>query len=206
MHQVHARIVAWGSRISPLLLVTIAVGVNVYWVLTLTAFDTQFRQLTGYPLLDLQNDLRPATIITPTKVREQIATYSQDAKMLYWSFFVLDNIMPPLTFSSVALLWVYFLHSNPNPLFNRLLHSNFVLIPVGVGVFDWFENLGYITAIHSTSDVATTAAIYFGLSFKWIKAACVFPTFPILVALAIYHIFRFTQRRLGWRQRVVKIR
>jgi hypothetical protein len=200
MQQIHARIVAWGTRVSPLLLVGAAIGLNIYWFVTLSAFDTQFRQLSGYPLLDLQNDLQPERMITAAKVRTQIATYSQEAKTLYWSFFILDNIMPPLTFSSVALLWVYFLHSNPNPFFNRLLNSYFVLIPVGVGFFDWFENLGYIAAIHSTSDTTTNVAIYLGLTFKWIKAACVVPTFPVLFALVIYHICSRTWYRLAARR------
>jgi hypothetical protein len=202
MQQVHARIVAWGSGISPLLLFAVVIGLNVYWIVTLGAFDAQFRQLTGYPLLDLQNNLQPEQMITPTKVREQIATYSQEAKTLYWSFFILDNIMPPLTFSGVALLWVYFLHNNPNRLFDRLLKSYFILIPVGVGVFDWFENLGYVAAIHSTSDTTTTAAIYLGLIFKWIKAACVVPTFPILLALALYHMYNRARQRFVWRRAV----
>ncbi len=204
MKQLHALVVLLGTRIHPGFLLLALISLNVYWVITLGAFDTQFRQLTGYPLLDLQNSLSPDSIITPAKIREQIATYSQEAKTLYWSFFILDNIMPPLTFSSVALMWVYLLRSNPNRLYNRILNSYVVLIPVGVGVFDWFENLGYVAAIHSTSSLTTTLAIYVGLTFKWIKAACVLPTFPLLLVLGIIHCGYLLRHRFGFRRSMLK--
>lgn len=199
MKQVRERIVQWGSQINPWLLVCIVVTLNLYWVVTLGAFDTQFRAVSGFPLLDLQNDLDPQRIMTPTKALQQINSYSQEAKTLYWSFFILDNIMPPLTFSSFALLWVYFLRSQPNRLYQRLLNSSFVLIPVGVGVFDWFENLGYVAAMHAADASMMQLAIWIGLSFKWIKAACVFATFWALGPMLVYHLYGVL-RQMIWRR------
>ncbi len=196
MKQLRALVITWGSRINPWLLVWIIVGLNVSWGVTLQAFGTQFQQVAGYPLLDLQNDLLPATMITPAKVQAQIATYTQDAKMLYWSFFTLDNIMPPLVFGPFALLWVYFLRSNPNPFYNRLLNSSFILLPLGVGFFDWLENLAYIAAIHNSGGEHTMLIIYAGLTFKWIKAACLLPTFGVTWLLAAYHLRSVARQRM----------
>lgn len=204
MKHLHKLVVSLGTGVHPGWLLIAVVGLNAFWVITLGAFDTQFRQLAGYPLLDLQNSISPDAVMTPANMRTQIASYSQEAKTLYWSFFILDNIMPPLAFSSVALMWVSLLHSNPNRLYTRLLDSYVVLIPVGVGIFDWFENLGYIAAIHSTDSMTTTFAIYAGLTFKWIKAACVVPTFPILLVLGMVHCGYLLRRRLAWQRSLVK--
>lgn len=197
MQQVRALVTRWGSNIDPRLLICILVALNVYWTVTLGAFDRQFRQVAGYPLLDLQNDLDPGRIITPTRVMEQIATYGQEAKTLYWSFFILDNIMPQLTFGSFALLWVYFLRSNPHRFTGALLGSSFIVLPLGVGVFDWLENLGYIVAIHAYPEAITLPAIYAGLLFKWLKAACLFPTFLCTAVLAAYHLYGRVRRRFA---------
>jgi len=187
--------IAWGSRINGWLLVCIIVALNVYWLATLQAFDTQFQQVAGYPLLDLQNDLAPATMITPAKVQAQIATYTPQAKTLYWSFFTLDNIMPPLVFGPFALLWVYFLNNQPNRVSKRLLHSPFILLPLGVDFFDWLENLAYIAATHNVGGENTMLIIYAGLTFKWIKAACLLPTFNVTLLLAIYHMYSLIRQR-----------
>ncbi len=200
MKQLRGLVLAWGSQINPWLLLCIIGALNVNWLVTLQAFGTQFQQVAGYPLLDLQNDLLPATMITPAKVQAQIAAYTPQAKTLYWSFFTLDNIMPPLVFGSFALLWVYFLKSQPNRMSKRLLHSSFILIPLGVGAFDWLENLAYIAAIHTGGSANTMPIIYAGLTFKWIKAACLFPTFNVTWVLAIYHVYSLTRQRIAARQ------
>lgn len=198
MKQVHSLIITWGSRINPWLLVCVIGALNVYWLVTLQ-FGTHFQQVAGYPLLDLQNDLAPATMIAPANVQAQIAMYTEDAKTLYWSFFTLDNIMPPLVFGPFALLWVYFLQNQPNRLSKRLLHSPLILLPLGVGAFDWLENLAYIAAIHNSGDENTLFIIYAGLTFKWIKAACLFPTFNVTWVLAIYHMYSLARQRLATR-------
>lgn len=202
MKQVRARVVQWGSQINLWLVVGIIVILNRSWMITLGSFDAHFRAVSGFPLLDLQNDLDPERIMTPTRALQQIASYSQEAKTLYWSFFILDNIMPQLTFLCYSLLWVYFLRSQPNRLYQRLLHSPFVLIPIGVGVFDWFENLGYVAAMHTSEPSMMQLAIVVGLTFKWLKVACIFATFWGLAPMIVYHLYSVLRQRIRHRARV----
>lgn len=186
-------IIRLGSVIHPVLTVLIIVGLNLYWTVTLDMYGRQFRQVAGYLPIDLQNVSR---IISPAEGLAQIATYTQEAKTLYWSFFILDNIMPPLVFTSFALLWVYFLRANANRLFDRLLDSPFILIPLGVGFFDWFENLCYIVAISVYPDASALQAMQIGLMFVWPKAACLFATFIVTALLIVYHMYASARRRL----------
>lgn len=165
----------------------------------LRAIGSQFEEVAGVPLLDLQNAIGTEAMMTPAKMTAQIATYTQDAKTLYWAFFILDNIMPPLAFSVFALLWVAFFRSHPGGLAQRLVHSYALLIPLGVGVFDWIENLGYLTAIHDYPTPSTTASIYVGLTAKWIKAAFLQLTFlgtwVLLIRRIVLHARQFVARR-----------
>jgi len=52
-----------------------------------------------------------------------------------------------------------------------------LLLPLGVGFFDWFENLGYVLAIHTAHPRTRHAAMFTALTAKWLKAACLLPTF-----------------------------
>ena len=131
--------------------------------------------MTSYPLLDLQNSLAPSEIITPERVLEQLASYTQASRFIYWDFFVLDDIMLHLTFGSIVLLWVYFWRSHPNRLYRWLLGGYAALVPLGVGLFGWMENLFYLLAIYTYPEPVTSVSIYAGLTFKWLKAACVYP-------------------------------
>ena len=149
MNQIHQLVVRLGSRLDPRLLIAGLTTLNIVWLIILRAIGGHFEEVAGYPLLDLQNSVSPDAVMTPTRAVAQIATYTSDAKSLYWSFFILDNIMPQLTFGVFALLWVALLRGTPHRLARRLLGSYLLLLPLGVGVFDWIENLGYLAAIHS---------------------------------------------------------
>ncbi len=50
MKQIHALVVRWGSTVNPWVLACIAIGLNLYWGVTLQAFNNQFLQVAGYPL------------------------------------------------------------------------------------------------------------------------------------------------------------
>lgn len=195
MNQLHRFVVRFGSRIHAGILVVGLVALNAAWLIMLRALGTHFQSVAGYPLLDLQNSLSPDAVMTPSRVLAQIATYSSEAKSVYWSFFILDNIMPPLTFGIFALLWVYLLRSNPHRLTQRLLGSYLLLVPLGVGVFDWIENLAYLSAIHAYPAPDVLPAIGIGLVAKWVKAACLMLTFWGTMSLAVYHISRRLQQR-----------
>jgi hypothetical protein len=195
MNQIHQFVVRLGSSIHGGLLVTSLVTLNVAWLIMLRALGTHFQSVADYPLLDLQNSLSSDTVMTPSRVLAQIATYTSEAKSVYWSFFILDNIMPPLTFGSFALLWVYLLRSNPNHLTQRMLQSYLLLVPLGVGAFDWIENLAYLSAIHAYPAPDVLPAIGIGLVAKWLKAACLMLTTWGIIPLVIYHVGRRLRQR-----------
>lgn len=196
MRQLRDSVVTLGSRLNPGLLAVLVLALNVYWLVILAVINREFQGVTnGHPLLDLQNSLAPGEIITPAKVLEQLGDYTGASKFIYWVFFVLDNIMPQLAFGSIALLWVFFWRSNPNRLYNWLLGGYAVLIPLGVGVFDWLENLFYLVAIHAYPAPNTVWVVVAGLTFKWLKAACVYPSTMLTPVFLVYHLFRALQRR-----------
>jgi hypothetical protein len=189
MRTLHRLVVALGSRVNPGLLVTSLLALNVAWLLILEALDAQFRQVAGYPLPDLQNDLAPETIMTPARFMAQVTSYSQEARTLYWAFFILDNFMPQLSFGAFALLWAVLLRHTPSAWAARLLASPLLLIPFGVGVFDWVENVTYVWVISQPADPNVLAVLYVGLVAKWIKGVSVMltmlGTWPLLGAFLV---------------------
>lgn len=130
MNQIRSLVVRLGTCINPGLLSILVIALNVYWVVILAVIGQQFLDLNGYPLPDLQNSLSPQEIMTPAKFMTQISSYSPEAISLYWNFFILDNIMPHLSFGIIAVLWVYFWKSNQNRLYSWLLSSFAMLIPL----------------------------------------------------------------------------
>ena len=178
-------VVDLGRRADRPVLVASILGVNVAWLVILAAFAAAFLRVAGVPLLDLQNSLAPGEMITPTRALAQIAAYPEAARTLYWSFFILDGVVPPLVFGSLALLWVNLLHGRPGLLPRLLTGTRAVLIPLGVGLFDWIENLAYLAAINLDGGV-TTAAIWIGLVAKWVKAAFLQVTMLTTVVVIVY--------------------
>ncbi len=196
MRQLRDVVIALGSRLNPGLLGVLVLALNVYWLVILAVINREFQGVTnGHPLLDLQNSLAPGEIITLAKVLEQLGDYTGASRLIYWVFFMLDNIMPHLAFGAIALLWVYFWRSNPNRLYDWLLGGYAVLIPLGVGFFDWLENLFYLVAIHAYPSPDTVWAVVVGLTFKWLKAACVYPSTLLLPVFLVYHLLRAIRRR-----------
>jgi hypothetical protein len=160
---------------------------NIWWTITLQAFNHQFLAVTGFPLPDLQNgSFGPR--LTLESFQTQIASYSDAARELYWSFYILDNVVPVVAFAPFALLWIYVLRRNPNRLFNWLLASPFVLIPLGIGIFDWWENLFYLSAIQSGIAPSTPLLIQAGFIFGFIKGICVQATFFLTLPFFLYHL------------------
>lgn len=181
----------WGTRLPLPLILIVIVGLNVYWSFTLSAFGTQFEQVSGYQPLDLQNVQQ---ILSPQAAIAQAATYSAEAKAMYWSFFILDNLMPPLVFGSFILLWASVLARNPNPVTQRILGSPLMFIPLGVGLFDCMENLAFMTAIARLAEPQATAIMQLGLTFVQLKAICLFATFGITLLLIGYGLIAGVRR------------
>ncbi len=184
MNALRRLVVRSGARTPLGWLITAIVVLNVAWLVVLGAVGAQFERLAGVPLLDLQNSVLPGEAMTPSRAVAQIASYPPEAISLYWSFFILDNVMPPLVFGAFALLWANLLHGRPGRLGRAVLGTAVVLVPLGVGAFDVIENLAYVTAI--TGDPATaTPALWIGLVAKWVKAAFLQATFLITLVVVV---------------------
>ena len=184
-----------GARVDRRRLVVTIVLLNAAWLVTLAAIGEQFRRAAGGPLLDLQNSVLPGEVMTPSRALEQIAAYPPEAIGLYWSFFVLDNLMPPLVFGAFALLWANLLHDRPGRLRRLLLGTPAVLVPFGVGAFDWVENLGYVSAIATADPATATVAIWVGLVAKWVKAAFVQVTSLTTAVVVVVAVLAAVRRR-----------
>lgn len=159
---------------------------NVTWTLTLSAFGHQFKVVSGYPPIDLQN---VSSILTAEAALNQIATYSNEVKMFYWSFFILDNIIPLLSFGSFSLIWVVMLRRLPYRFYQNLLNSPFILIPWGVGLFDILENLCFILCISGYVQTSAVETMNLGLFFVRLKAICLFATFGTTLFLFVSLVF-----------------
>lgn len=199
LRQLRELVVYLGTNTSPWMVVGAFLALNVYWTVLLGVLDEPFRETTGgLPLLDLQNSLAPGQIVTPGRLLDQLPAYTDSSVLLYWVFFVLDSIFPLLVFGAYALLWVCLWRNSPDRVSRWLLGSYVMVIPLGIQLFDWGENFFYVLAIHNHPGAGTVTAIYAGLVFKWLKAACVFPTTlltPVFLAYFLYQRVRSRLRR-----------
>ena len=166
---------------------------NIWWVITLQAINSRFVALTGYALPDLQNGAF-APQITLEGFQTQIAAYNDAAHGVYLSFFILDNVVPFIAFAPFTLLWVYLLKHQPNRIAKWLLSSPLTLLPIGIGVFDCWENLFYLAAIQQAPASGTQTLIQAGFAFGFIKAICVQATFFSTPLLLISHLVSVFQR------------
>lgn len=169
-----------GHGFHPVAIVALIVLFNVTWPLTLGAFGHQFEAVSGYQPIDLQN---VSGILSAEEALTQIATYSSEARSLYWSFFILDNIVPLLSFGAFSLLWAAMLPRLRHPFFQNLLMGPFLLLPWGVGLFDILENLCFILCISGYAGDAASATMTLGLWFVLLKAVCLSATFMTTLVL-----------------------
>lgn len=169
-----------GRGFHPAAIVALIVLFNATWIPTLGAFGHQFEAVSGYQPIDLQN---VSGILTAEEALAQIATYSTEARSLYWSFFILDNIVPLLSFGAFSLLWAAMLPRLRHPFFQNLLTGPFLLLPWGVGLFDILENLCFILCISGYAGDAASATMTLGLWFVLLKALCLSATFMTTLVL-----------------------
>jgi hypothetical protein len=160
-------------RISLIQILIFVVGLNLYWTLTLTAFSAHFTQIANAPLLDLENT---RGVLVPDTALTLVNTYSPEARGEYWSFFILDNIIPPIVFGSFAVLWAKLLSGIPYKWSRQLLNSPLLLVPFGVGLFDCLENLCFVLVMSADAGLPTMQV---GLMFVQLKALCLFLTFGL---------------------------
>lgn len=184
------------SRLPLPLILLVIIGLNLYWSLTLNAFGAHFQQVAGTTLLDLEN---VGGILHPQAAAEHISAYSTEARSLYWLFFILDNLMPPLVFGSFLLLWIYCLPRIEFAWARHSLANYLLLIPPGVGFFDILENLAFATAV-SAPQMTSLLPLQIGTGLTYLKAGCLFATFGLTMVIGLsasVSRFRQTRRRPG---------
>jgi hypothetical protein len=173
-------------------ILALIIALNVSWVVALDAIGKEFQQLAGRLPIDLQNT---SSILTASQAVDQMTAYPPQARIFYWVFFTLDNIMPPLVFGAFALLWAYYLTRRRNKWVDRLLASPFLLIPLGVGIFDWLENLCFITVLTNPTATSALQIMEVGLIFTRLKAGFLFTTFGLTFALTVYYVITLVRTR-----------
>ena len=183
-----------GKMLHPVSIVALVIGLNVYWLAVLEAFGAYFERIAGAPLLDLEN---VSAILPAAEAQQLIAAYGDEARTLYWQFFVMDSLAPPLVFASFALLWVALLQRSNHAWATRFLHSPLLFLPLGVGFFDWWENLAFVTAIMADAGSGVYQLLQIGLAFVWLKAICLFATFFITAVLLLYRGVTAVANRLS---------
>jgi len=191
MKAMRTLILNFGSMTSVWVIFALIVTLNVSWLLTLSALGKQFEQIAGLLPIDLQNTV---SILSAPQAVEQIMTYSSEARIFYWVFFILDNLMPPIVFGALSLLWAYYLTRRRNPWIDRLIASPFLLIPWGVGVFDWFENLCFVVVVSDPLAANVLQIMELGLIFTRIKAGFLFATFSLTFVLTGYYFVTLVLR------------
>ena len=179
------------AAVHPLLIATMVVVLNVGWAVTLQSFDLQFRAVAGLPLLDLQNT---GGVLTAHEALALVAGYSVEARSLYWVFFILDNIVPLLSFGSFTLLWAALLRRVSANSYMWVQRTPLLLIPLGVGFFDSFENLAFLFVIHQPSAPLALTVMQVGLGFVWLKAICLFITFGLTPVLFVAFVVASIRR------------
>lgn len=179
MQDITTKLGKLADKLSLPVILGIIIFLNVYWGITLNAFGTYFEQIAGQPLLDLQN---VGGILSVQEATQLITSYSSEAKTLYWIFFILDNLMPPIVFGSFILLWVFLFQRMPQKWGMWLSKSGCILIPLGVGFFDCMENLAFVSAMVGDADLVPSI-MRFGILCVYPKAMCLFTTFLTTIAL-----------------------
>ncbi|MFP4377040.1 MAG: hypothetical protein ACLFP4_08355 [Spirochaetales bacterium] len=188
----HNLVLGLGKRTTLVAAVLVVVGLNIYWSLTLSAFGAQFETVARTRLLDLAN---VGSILSVEEAAALLDSYGAEARSLYFQFFVLDNLMPPIVFGAIAVLWVALLKNRRAPIAKWFLRSPLLLAPFGVGLFDVLENLTFVSYL-AGPQAGSMAMLQAGLVFVRIKAAFLFTSFGLTaVVLVLAIVFAITERR-----------
>lgn len=103
-----------------------------------------FKASTGdqYETFDLQNKLTAADIAA------QLPAYTAASKRLYTIFFIVDFFFPLFGALFLALVWTALLQAADMPaLYGQLLAANLPLLPFASALFDWGENVCFLTLV-----------------------------------------------------------
>ena len=181
-----------GTRTTIVAAVLLVVGLNSYWAFTLNSFGAHFASVAGAQLLDLAN---LGSILPMDKAALLLDGYTEEARSLYFQFFVIDNLMPPIVFGAISILWVAVLKKRSTRIARWFLRSPLLLIPFGVGLFDVLENLTFVGYL-AGPQVGSIALLQMGLIFVRIKAVFLFASFGLTAVVVVATIVMgFTERR-----------
>ena len=90
---------------------------------------------------------------------------------------------------------MYLLKHQPNRIAKWLLSSPLILVPIGIGIFDWWENLFFLAVTQQAPASNTQTLIQAGFAFGFIKVIYVQATFLSTPFLLIAHLVTVIQRR-----------
>jgi len=181
-----------GSKIHFLTALLVPVLLLACWTFTLDAFGKLFQNISGQKVLDLMNVQK---ILSAEEAYNVISIYSMDAKILYWVFFVMDNVVPLIAFASLSLIWVNILKRYENKWIEKFYGSIFILIPWGVGFFDTIENLFFVSAISSSVKADAINLLNLGLIFVNFKAFFLILSFNVTFFLLIFYFISLLLRK-----------
>jgi hypothetical protein len=98
-----------------------------------------------------------------------------------------------MVFGSLSLLWVNLLQRQSQVLAYHLLNSSFILLPLGVGLFDIAENICFVTAISAPQALNALTLVTIGLNFVKLKALCIFSSFIFTGIVVVWHTVNATR-------------
>jgi hypothetical protein len=150
-----------------------------------------FSELTGGEVpFDFQNSL------TTAQVFEQLPSYTENAKQLYYAFSFVDYFFPFFAGMFLAAIAAFSLrHLSPRAYAWADGRSLFPLLMIGTG-FDWLENVFALTVISAYPEEMVTAASLMVLAKKG-KLAFVVLSQAIGWGLLLLAALAWIGRRLG---------
>ena len=128
----------------------------------LLALEERFTAVTGLPVFDTQNELTVAMMV------EQLPAYQGQALTAYYQFSAFDFWFPLIggLFFAVVVTWL--LRQSRLPLAQRAIERKLPLIFLASTLFDWLENIGFLTVIGQGTAVSELT-IRVALLFKQLK-------------------------------------
>lgn len=135
------------------------------------------QHLVGHEAFDMQNSL------TVAQVFEQLPSYTQEAKQLYYAFSFADFFFPLFAALFMAGLAAFAVrHAFPD-LYQRLNASSLFALLLIPAAFDWLENIFALTVISSFPEQRETAASLMIVAKKAKLASIVLAQVLVLIAL-----------------------
>jgi hypothetical protein len=183
MHVINRPLQAIARRWWAILLVLLLNGVSFT---ILFALEDRFEALAGVPTFDTQNDLTAETL------RAQLPLYTGAAREAYYAFAAFDFVFPFIAALFLAVLFTALLRANRSPVAGRLLASGAALLPFLGTLFDYGENVGFLSILAVGAD-STWVSV--ALLFKQLKLLMLQLNGPILLMLVLWLLIGWLRTR-----------